>query len=74
VAPDPIDIAIARAAAPKQRFGGRIQLPSGEVAMIDLPAPMSIADGMALIAVLSQGFSQAPTQTEPPSRIIVPAH
>jgi hypothetical protein len=71
---DPIDLAIARAAAPRKRFGGTINLPSGEVAMIDLPSPMSVADGMALIAVLSQGFAQATAPTEAPSRIIVPKH
>jgi hypothetical protein len=69
---DPIDLAVARATAPKQRFGGTINLPSGEVAMIDLPAPMSIIDGMALIAALSEAFSKVPSQTEARSRILVP--
>lgn len=72
MAPDPIDIAVARAAAPKKRIGGTIQLPSGDVAMVDLPAPFHPIDALALIAALSEAFVNVPTQTEAPSRIIVP--
>lgn len=71
MAPDPIDIAVARASR-KQRFGGRVQLPSGEVAMVDLPVPFTAPDCIALISALAEAFTQTPTQTEPPSRIIVP--
>lgn len=71
MAPDPIDIAVARAGQ-KQRSGGRVQLPSGEVAMVDLPVPLSPSDALALISALAEAFVNAPTQTEPPSRIIVP--
>jgi hypothetical protein len=70
---DPIDIAVARAGQ-KQRFGGRIQLPSGEVAMVDLPVPFAAPDALALISAIAEAFVNAPTQTEPPSRIIVPRH
>ena len=79
---DPIDLALKRAeqnAAPK-RFGGKMQLPSGAIAMVDLPAPMTPVDALALVVEFGRvvasitAINEAPSEeAKARSRLVLPS-
>lgn len=82
MAADPIDLAVKRAEAAEaekpKRFGGTIQLPSGQVAMLDLPAPFQHTDALALLKAVAEFALQAPQEKTPEQaardRLVLPAH
>ncbi|MCX6553331.1 MAG: hypothetical protein NTY02_20385 [Acidobacteria bacterium] len=72
---DPIDQAINRAAEPQpERQQFNINLPTGGVAVLNVPSPFAAPDGLALIAAIAGAFVKPvqPAQPDPRSRILVP--
>ncbi len=68
VAADPIDIAVKRAEAAAvvpTRISGQIKLPSGEVAVVNLPAPFVHTDALALVYAIADLALKAPQEETP---------
>jgi hypothetical protein len=75
---DPIDLAMKRAAEPRPeaRIQGQMPLPSGKIAFINVPRPLSAEDALVMIGEIAKlpamTIEQTPEQ-QARSRLVLPS-